>query len=136
MQQLIVAIISAAAVILAAVVGGPGLARNPRARILKDIEIYKALPDTSPAKQKQLTLVERQVDSLSENFDGKRSPGQIVLGIIILAIAAVAIWPMVTLGAWWWLLSPVALFLLLFGGVGVGQGLTKGARNEKGSLIK
>lgn len=136
MQELIVAIVSSAAVVLAAVLGSPRLGRNPRARILKDIEIYKALPDSSTAKRQQLSLVEKQVDALAKNLEGKRSPMEIVLGVIILILAFLVIWPMVSWGGWWWLLSPIALFLLLLGGVGLGQGLTKGSRNEKGRLIK
>lgn len=136
MQELIVAIVSSAAVVLAAVLGSPKLGRNPRARILKDIEIYKALPDNSTAKRQQLSLVEKQVDALAKNLEGRRSPMEIVLGVIILILAFLVIWPMVNWGGWWWLLSPGAIFLLLLGGVGLGQGLTKGSRNEKGRLIK
>lgn len=132
MQELIVAIVSSAAVVLAALAGAPGLGRNPRTQVLKDIEIYKALPDSSSAKRQQLSLIEKQIDNLAKSLDGERSPMEIVLGVIILILAFIVIMPMVTWGGWWWLLSPLALFLLLLGGVGLGQGLTKGSRNEKG----
>lgn len=133
-QQLILALVGAIAIVLAAILGVPRFSRDMRSGIAKDLEIYKALPQTSPVRDGLLEHIEQRVRQLSVNDQAKRSPGQIALGVSILVIAFVMGWFMVVWNGWWWLASPVVLFLLILAGVGIGQGAKKAQRDNKGNL--
>ncbi len=52
----------------------------------------------------------------------------------MLIIALVMGWFMVVWSGWWWFASPAVLFLLVFAGVGIGQGSKKAIRDDKGNL--
>lgn len=142
-QELVLGLIGAVAVVLAAILGAPRLGRDARSSIAKDLDIYKALPDSSAVKADFLTHIERRVRQLFANetdadtdTNAKRSGGQIALGITILVLAIALALLVVIGGSWWWLASPVVIFLLLLGGVGLGLGLKKAPRDEKGNLVK
>jgi len=134
-HEIIIGIVGAAAVVVSALVG-PLLAKDERNKILKEIEIWNSLPEASTSKAGLLGLIDTRVSKISGSANDRRSAPEVILALVILGLAVFGIWVMVTFGGLWWFTSPVVLFLLLLGGVGLGQGLTKGPRNEKGRLVK
>lgn len=139
-QEILLGLIGGVALVLAAILGAPRIGKDARSTLAKDLEMYNALPESSVVKADFLSHIERRIRQLtsseSNNLNAKRSAGQIALGITILVLAVALGLLVVMNGSWWWLASPVVLFLLLFGGVGLGLGLTKAPRDQKGNLVK
>lgn len=136
-QELIVGVIGAFAVVLAAFLGLPLFGRDPRSAIKQELDIYLALPPGfDEARENLRASIEEQIRSNTGQNPASRSPAQVVLGLVILVIAGVAGYYMFLLGSWFFLASPIVLFLILLGLVGLSQALKKVPRDSKGAIIK
>lgn len=135
-EPLIVGIIAAVATISAAVFASPRLFKDTRTNVLKDLQIYAGLPDSSSAKQTLLARIEGQLETLEQHGDARRRPLGIVLGLIFIALSGLGTWYILNAGGWWhfgWL--PVA-FVFILGAVGLAQDARKSFRDSKGNPLK
>ncbi|WP_132438003.1 MULTISPECIES: hypothetical protein [unclassified Rathayibacter] len=136
-ENILVAIIAAAGVILAGVIQAPRLLRNTRADILRDIEIYNALPDTLTARKVLLERIGKDVTTLATGGEKRRDATSVVLGIVFLGVSW---WLTVQLlnaqEWWWWIASPALLLGWSLGAFGFVQGLQRHHRTSTGSVIK
>ncbi|MCW2794022.1 MAG: hypothetical protein JWO76_3120 [Nocardioides sp.] len=108
-----------------------------RAQILSDIELYKALPDSSSAKRELLELIDGAIKALiSEETEKRRDPTGIGLAISFLLLGPLAIAWGINGDGWWNVLILVGAVVLLFGIVGLSESATLKARDEKGNAIK
>ncbi|MGO4452529.1 hypothetical protein [Arthrobacter sp. RAF14] len=121
--------------ILAALVSVANLRADLRTVISKELEIYNSLPEGSAKRGLLLEHIELQIEHFAGSNPARRSGSGIVLGLIILSLALGGTYFMALGGGWWWLLSPGVLFLLLLGGVGLGQAIPKVPRDDKGNII-
>jgi Flp pilus assembly protein TadB len=134
--DLIVGIIAASAVIAGAVITTPRIVRDPLHSIQKQLDVYRLLPDSSPAKQAMLRRVEQQVARLATEDTARRNPGGVVLAFLFWLLAGAAAWFAWGAGVWGWPLWVLAALLLLFGLVGFAQSITKVPRAENGQTIE
>jgi hypothetical protein len=135
-QEVIIGIVAAAGVIFAAVISAPRILRDERWGIQRDLEIWKALPKESAAREDLLKKIDREVKSLDVHDQKRRNPAGVGLGISFFAIGAAVLWLILIQGSWWWFASPIALALLIFGLAGFGISVGKTLRDEKGNTIK
>lgn len=130
------AIVSALALVVAAVLQGPKIWRNRRSDVLKDLEIYKSLPDESSAKAPFLLHIDDRVSSLIGNGEKRRNPLNAGIGIAFLLVAAWLTYLVISIGQWWaWFALPVLLFFWVFGIYGTIEGFTKLHRDVSGKAI-
>lgn len=134
-QEIMIAVIGAAGLLIAAFVSVPRIVRDIRWSIERDLSIYKALPPESEAKTKLLAKIDREIAALDMHDQRRRYPMGIGLGVAFLLMALAGAWWIVTVSGWWWWLSPIAGFALLIGIVGLAQGIPKRLRDEKGNII-
>ena len=135
METIVVGVIAAFALVVGAVIQAPRLIRDPVNSIAKQVEIYNALPDTSPAKAAMLERIEQQVNQLDSESSARRNPSGIVLGLMLLVAAGASTWLVYVAGGWWWLTAPLLLLLWLMGIVGFFQGVEKTPRAANGQAL-
>lgn len=135
-QEVIIGMVAAAGLILAAAIGAPRILRDARWGIQRDLEIWKALPKESAAREDLLKKIDREVKSLDVHDQKRRNPAGVGLSISFLVIGGALLWLVIIQGALWWLASPVALALIIFGLVGFAISVGKTLRDEKGNTIK
>lgn len=106
---------------------------STRSHVKHDLEILALLPESSAAKARlEASIDERVGRMLEDEAEKRRDPYSTLLGIIFLVLA---VW-MTTIGTRFWSLWLVpAAILLLFGLVGLFQGLVPQKRDEKGRII-
>lgn len=134
-SDVVVGIIGAAALVLATILGVPRIVRDPLTPIQRQLEIYRALPKDSPARESILRRIEEQVESLDSEATARRNPSGIALGVAFILIAVASGWFIWSAGGWWWILSPVAATAALFGVIGLFQGLEKTPRAANGQAL-
>lgn len=135
-ESLLVGILTALATLMAAALGGPRVFKDARSNVLKDLQIYNALPESSAAREPILGRIEAQLETLEQHGEARRRPTGIVLGIVFLALAAFGGWYIATVGGWWHLGWPLVLFVFILGAVGFVQDVSKHVRDAKGNPIK
>ena len=135
-QQLIIGIITAIAVVFAAIISAPRLLRDVRSNIAKDLQIYKSLPDKSPAKGALLARIERQIEELDLRDKARRQPVGIGVGISFLVIGGALLWFLFIEGGYWWWGLVVVIPILLFGLIGLIISSRKVPRDDQGVAIK
>ncbi|PPH27817.1 hypothetical protein [Rathayibacter sp. AY1F9] len=130
------AVIAGLALIVGAIFQAPRL-RNTRADVLRDIEIYNAMPSDLSSKAQLKRRIDRDVSILATGGEKRRDGPSIVIGLLFLATSGWLTWQLFTIGqAWWWFGSPVLFALWLIGLVGTVQGVTKHHRTASGRIIK
>jgi hypothetical protein len=103
---------------------------SPQDRLLKDLEIRDALHANSDAQRAMDRRIHAQVTALCNEKPGQRDPIGIGTAVAFLVLGVpIGVWISIT-GGWWWLLSPIAAFLLLFGIVGLFE---SASRKERGN---
>lgn len=135
-QELIIGIIAAVGVVTAAGLGAPRILRDARWGIQRDLEIWKALPVESTAREGLLKKIDREVKSLDIHDQKRRYPLGIGLSLSFLLMGVAGSWFVIVQGGWWWLGSPVAFLFVIFGLAGLGTYSQKTLRDEKGNTIK
>lgn len=136
MTDIVVGSIAALALILGAVIGAPRLLKDPVNSIVKQTEIYNALPESSPAKAAILERIEQQVNGLDTEASARRNPYGIFWSVIFIILGAAAGWFVVSTGGWWWIGSPIPFVLLLAGFIALGQSATKVPRAANGQSLE
>ena len=101
----------------------------------QDLEIFKALPAESQARQRLLEHIDEQVIHVITGDEKKRNPEGIASGFlfIIIGIGLLA-WAIAKGDWWWWLLVPAVLTGAL-GIVGILQDAVGRKRDEQGRPI-
>lgn len=134
--EIIIAIISGIVAVTVAAISKTNLFSRQHATLLKDIELYNALPDSSDSKKPLLKFIDSKVTKyIARSTIHRRSGTDITLGIIFLAIGSYLTWFFINLGSWWLfglLFSGFALLISIFGLV---RGLKKVERDEKGNPV-
>lgn len=125
--QIIVATITGITGLFAPVVKEAFDARQRHRAVLQDLELLATLPLNSPQRGALQEWIDAQVRRYIQiESEHKRSWFEVVVGLLFLVP-----------GGWLaWTLTPFAGFLLLFGLVGLVQGLQKKQRDQKGHAIK
>lgn len=135
--RVIAAIISSAVVILGAVLNKANLFDKAHAKVLKDLEIYNALPDTSVAKGQLLKHIDQKVGMLIKNDSAlSRHPFGIVLAIIFITLGSYLTWFFIDLGSWWRFALIGSIFVIILGIAGFAQDVSKKERDQNGRPIK
>ena len=134
-SEVVVGVIGAGALVLATILGVPRIVKDPLTPIQKQLEIYRALPKDSRAREAILRRIEEQVDNLDSEATARRNPSGIALGVAFILIAGALGWFIWSTGGWWWVLSPVAATAALFGIIGLFQGLEKAPRAANGQTL-
>jgi hypothetical protein len=130
------AVIAGVALIFGAIFQAPRL-RNTRADILRDIEIYNAMPSDLSSRAQLKRRIDRDISILATGGEKRRDVTSIVLGLLFLVTSGWLTWQLFTIGqAWWWFGSPILFILWLIGLVGTAQGVTKHHRTASGRIIK
>lgn len=125
--MVIVAIIG----LISTMVGRLPETKKTHRRIERNLELLDRLPSDSKAAAELRAHVESQVESLVANESKlRRDPFSVFLGITFLILAAGMGWMCLVYGSWWWLSSPVALFFVLLGIVGIAEGAKKQDREK------
>lgn len=134
--ELLAAVTSAVAVVLAAVIGLPRALRDAKDEVLELLQVYNALPEDSGARPRLLALIESKVDALTSSGEPTRDPTGISVATMFLLIGTGLAWSVYVYGSWWWWTSPIVLFFLVFGVVGLAQDLPRRARDGRGRPIR
>ena len=125
--------------LLVAIVQGIRQFGGPSARdtLLQDVQIRNALPAGSEARHTFDTHIRDEALRLVGKGSARRDPFGITIAIVFLMIGVGCV---ATIygndGGWWWLLSPFAVFFLLFGFVGLASDVPKKEGDERGRAIK
>jgi hypothetical protein len=108
--------------------------RSRRSTILQELEILKAMPATSSMVEAFQQHVDRSIRRLVEDDETSRRDWN---GIVLASLFLVgAVWSgsEAVAGQWW--LWPVAVFLVVFGAVGLSMDIPKAPRDERGRRFK
>lgn len=128
-QDIVGLIITAIGSIAALLEVARGMRRSsPQDRLLKEIEIRNALHANSDTQRALDKRIHEQVLVLSEGKPGQRDPIGIGTAVAFLVLGIPTAGLIIVNGGWWWLSSPIAIFLLLFGIVGLFESM---ARKER-----
>lgn len=135
--QIIVATITGITGLFAPVVKEAFEARQRHRAVLQDLELLATLPLNSPQRGALQEWIDAQVRRyIQTESEHKRSWFEVVVGLLFLIPGGLLAWTIKHIGGWAWTLTPFAGFLLLFGLVGLVQGLQKKQRDQKGHAIK
>lgn len=135
-EPLTIGIIAAVATIVAAIFVSPRVFKDARSNVLKDLQIYSALPDSSSAKRPLLKRIEGQLETLEQHGDARRRPLGIVLGLVLMGLAAYGGWYILTVGGWWHIGWAAVTFVFILGAAGFAQDVRKSFRDSKGNPVK
>lgn len=135
-QEAIVGIVAASAAVFAAAISAPRILRDVRWSIQRDLEIWKSLPHESASRAGLLRKIDREVKALDVHDQKRRHPMGIGLGVSFFIIGVALLWLTLSWGGWWWLITPVVLFCLIFGVGGFAISVRKTLRDEKGNTVK
>ena len=131
------ATITAIALVIAAALQAPRIWKNRRSDILRNLEIYNALPsESADAKVKLLAHIDAEILILSGNGEKTRNPTSAGLGIAFVVVAALLTYfILASEQSWFWLLTPAVVFFAVFGIFGTFEGLTKKHRDGGGKGV-
>ncbi len=134
--------LSIAGVVITALIGIGGLwlrqreiADGESRRILRDLEIVDALPETSAARSNLLALVDAAVMAMILNRATKRrNGGTIAIGVFFMLLSALLL-AGISQGGWWWFAVVPLVFTATFALYGTIEGSIKGERDARGNLV-
>ena len=125
-QDIVGLIITAIGSIAALLEVARGMRRSsPQDRLLKEIEIRNALHANSDTQRALDKRIHEQALVLSEGKPGQRDPIGIGTAVAFLVLGIPTVGLIIVNGGWWWLSSPIAIFLLLFGVVGLFESMAR-----------
>jgi hypothetical protein len=134
--DLVVAIIAGVALVIGAAIGAPRVLRDPLNSIVKLVEIWDRLPDSSAAKQQILDRIEQQVSQLDTEDRARRNGPGIALAVVFYVLAFSSGWFIVSAGGLWWIGSAVPLFILICAIILTSQNATKVPRASNGQTLQ
>lgn len=108
---------------------------SPRERLIQDIAIRNGLHTNSDLAKDYDQHIKEAARRLLGSDSKRCDPLGIGIAVVFLVLAGATGWFMFENGGWWWLLSPVAGFFLLFGVVGIILDAFPRERDERGRVI-
>lgn len=134
-EQTLGVIITSIAGIFVALLTKTDVFRRKHALLMKDIELYNALPPSSVAKDKLLNSIDRRIIAASDTSLHRNLTGAI-LGLLFLVWGGYLTWYFWDKGSLWRWLLIVSIFVILLGIVMFKDGYKKAERDDKGNIIK
>lgn len=134
--EIVIAIISGLVIIISSLINKTDIFSRKHHDTLKDIDLYNALPNNSAGKSELITHIDRKVSEyIKKSTEHRRSPIEIVSGLIFLSPGLYLSWFFYTSGGWWLIGLPLSILISLIGIYGTISGFQKTERDSKGNRV-
>lgn len=136
-QSVVGAIISGVVAISAVILGKTDIFNRDQNSIVKDTELYRALPDESQSKRKLLKWIDEKVESYITNETKlTRDLTGVILGLAFIGAGGYLSWFFIEQSSWWRIGLVLSIFMVILGVVGLVQDASKLERDHKGRPLK
>lgn len=133
----IAGIATAAAAVLGRLLPGRSVGGRRRELILRDLDLFDRLPESSSVRQVLLEHIERSVTQLTlDETTMRRDPSGMTLAGMFLVGGSLLAYVGWNARSWAWIWWAVGVLCLALGAFGMAQDASRAERDEKGRRIK